>query len=213
MLNQKQKFTEIFEKNLFRVGVPNLSLNGSVSGGGSDLTVTTEVVRKELPVLLKELDIKRMMDAPCGDFNWMKELNLNNIEYIGVDIVEQVIKNNQKKYTKPNIKFMNMNIIEDAVFKVDFILCRDCLVHLTNEDIFKVINNFRKSKSTYLLTTTYPNLEYENKELAGIWRPLNLEKEPFNFSKASQYIIEEINHNTLFHEKMLALWRLDQLNG
>jgi len=210
LIDQKQIFTEIYERNLFRVGVPKISLNGSRSGVGSDL-ITTKVIRKELPKLFEELNIKRILDAPCGDFNWMKELDLSNIEYTGMDIVEQVVKDNQEKYSKPNIKFMNMDIIEDIILTVDIILCRDYLVHLTFEDILKVINNFKKSKSTYLMTTTYPNLGHKNKELTGIWRPLNLERDPFNFPKANKYIIEEINDNTLFHEKTLALWCLDQL--
>lgn len=211
MLDQKQRFTEIFNKNLFRVGVPNLSLDGSVSGEGSDLTIHTEVIRKELPNLFKELNIKTILDAPCGDFNWMKEVDLTNVDYIGMDIVDQIIDDNRSKYIKPNITFTNANIIEDELPTVDIVLCRDCLVHLTYENIFKVVDNFKKSKSTYLLTTTYPNLEYKNNELTGIWRPLNLEKYPFNFSKASKYIIEEVNYNMRFHEKILALWHLDQL--
>ena len=213
MVDQKQRFTEIFNKNLFRVGVPNLPLDGSISGGGSDLTISTEVIRKILPKLLEKLNIKKMLDAPCGDFNWMKEVDLSSIEYVGVDIVEQIIDNNQKKYTKSNIKFMNRNIIEDVLPTVDLIFCRDCLVHLSYSDIFKVLNNFKKSQSTYLLSTTFPYYEYNNKELdyKEIWRALNLEKAPFSFSKASQYIIEEINYNTPFHEKALGLWCLNQL--
>ncbi len=40
----------------------------SRSGGGSDLTQTAEV-RKQLPSLLSEFDVRTMLDIPCGDWH------------------------------------------------------------------------------------------------------------------------------------------------
>jgi len=201
---QKQRFTEIFNKNLF-VG------KSSRSGEGSSLE-QTKILRKELLKLFKELNIKKILDAPCGDWNWMKEMDLAGIEYIGIDIVDQIIEENKKKYSASNIKFLSANIIEDQLPKADLIFCRDCLVHLTYKDIFKTLNNFKKSGSTYLLTTTFPAYGQENRDLitGGIWRALNLENTPFYFTKPIKYIIEQ-NSNTLFHEKTLGLWDLNAL--
>lgn len=204
MLDQKQRFTEIFNKNLF-LG------KSSRSGEGSSLE-QTKVLREELSKLFEELNIKSMLDAPCGDWNWMKAVNLVGIEYIGVDIVEQIIKDNQEKYIKPNIKFINSNIIEDDLPEVDLIFCRDCLVHLTYEDIFKTLDNFKKSKSKYLLTTTFPSHKQKNKELVykEIWRDLNLEEAPFCFPKPIKYIVEH-DFDFPYYEKTSALWYLNDL--
>lgn len=204
MLNQKQYFTKIFNNNLF---------NGkeSISGEGSSLEQTKEI-RKELPKLFKELNIKRLLDAPCGDWNWMKELDLSNIHYIGMDIVDKIINMNIIKYAKSNIKFISCNIIEEQLPKADIIFCRDCLVHLSYDNIFKAINNFKKSESTYLLTTTFPHYEKENVDLfkTDIWRAINLEKYPFNFPAPLLYIID-IKSGSPFNNKTLGLWELTEI--
>jgi hypothetical protein len=35
-----------------------------------------------------------MLDAPCGDFNWMKEVDLSAVHYTGGDIVEPLVNSN-----------------------------------------------------------------------------------------------------------------------
>jgi len=46
----------------------------SVSGNGSSLAATANL-RQELPPLLAGLNVTSLLDAPCGDFNWMKEVS------------------------------------------------------------------------------------------------------------------------------------------
>src|SRR5215217_7560047 len=70
----KEKFSEIYEKKTFGGRL-------SRSGEGSDL-LQTQVVRNDLPKILKRLSIQSLMDAPCGDWYWMKETNLENVQYI-----------------------------------------------------------------------------------------------------------------------------------
>ena len=50
----------------------------SASGDGSDLT-QTKIVRRELSRVLAEFDIGTMLDAPCGDFYWMKEVDRRQV--------------------------------------------------------------------------------------------------------------------------------------
>lgn len=50
----------------------------SVSGDGSELEVTKDL-RIALEDLLNFLDIRTMLDIPCGDFNWMKAVNLKHV--------------------------------------------------------------------------------------------------------------------------------------
>src|SRR4051812_19402296 len=51
----------------------------SVSGRGSTLA-RTEVMRKTLPILLANVRAKSLLDAPCGDFNWMQHVDLGGVE-------------------------------------------------------------------------------------------------------------------------------------
>lgn len=61
----------------------------SVSGTGSYLESTKHLIR-ELPFLFSRYGIRSILDIPCGDFNWMKEVNLSGINYIGDFIVEGI---------------------------------------------------------------------------------------------------------------------------
>lgn len=61
-------FTSIYRNN----GWGSLE---SRSGAGSTLASTANI-RRELPGLVERLNIRTLLDAPCGDFNWMKEVAL-----------------------------------------------------------------------------------------------------------------------------------------
>lgn len=125
-----------FTKNKFNKIHANNSWNSeeSASGLGSELKNTT-VIRSELPKLFKKLKVKIFLDAPCGDFNWMKKVNLSGIKYIGGDIVEALIANNTPKYANKNKQFKLLDITKDNLPKANLMLCRDCLVHLSYKDI------------------------------------------------------------------------------
>jgi hypothetical protein len=83
-----------------------------------------------------------------------------------VDIVDALIEDNSQKYGSDSISFYCKDLAVDRLPEADLILCRDCLVHLTYEDILKVISNFKKSGAKYLLTTTFTYRE-KNSDLVG----------------------------------------------
>lgn len=202
--NLKAKFSNIYSTNAFEGKI-------SRSGGGSDMVQTAEL-RKELPTLIKELNIKTFLDAPCGDWHWMRETNLGVENYIGTDIVQELIEKNQQQFGNNTRSFQCLNLAEDILPQADLIFCRDCLVHLSYSDIQRIILNFKKSNSTYLLTTTFTNRD-RNDDLGNkIWRTLNLQLSPFNFSKPIRLINEKCTEaDNKFTDKCLGLWRLDDL--
>ena len=183
----------------------------SFSGHGSDF-VQTETLRQELPAILRELNINSLLDAPCGDFYWMNLINLDLEKYVGIDIVPDLIWRNQQKYGSEFRKFLDADITQDNLPKSDMVLCRDCLVHLSFRDIKLAIQQFKQSHSSYLLTTTYPSLLSENKNIVtGDWRPIDLEKPPFNFPAPIRIIHEKSAIISDLKEKSLGLWRLEDL--
>ena len=202
----KRKFSEIYDKNIFGGGV-------SRSGAGSDL-VQSEVIRRELPALLKKLHVQSLLDAPCGDWYWMGQVDLDVETYIGVDIVEALILGNQKKFGNASRNFLCLNLTQDDLPKVDLIFSRDCLVHLSLKDALRVIANFKRTGSKYLLTTTFINRD-RNNELAGkdnFWRPLNMQRLPFNFPPPLQLINEGCTEeNGVYTDKCLGLWLLQDI--
>lgn len=196
-------FVEIYQNNGF-LGTE------SRSGGGSTL-FQTRVIREEIPKLLEELEIRHILDVPCGDWNWISHINLSDIYYIGGDIVQDIIDTNNKSYGNEKCKFEYLNIITGTLPKVDLILCRDCLVHLNFADGLAALEQFRKSGAKWLLSTTFTERN-SNIDLyqGNIWRPLNLEKSPYNLPKPERYINEGCTEGeALFGDKCLGLWQLN----
>lgn len=200
----KRKFTSVYRKNLFQG-------KESRSGGGSDLTQTARI-RKELPLLLKEFGIRFLIDAPCGDLYWMREVDLPVKKYIGVDIVKEIVEINKTKFADQQRTFSELNISRDILPTADMILCRDCLVHLSFKQAIQIINNFKESGSKYLLTTTFINRSTNDELGRGFWRTLNMEKEPFNFPKPVRIINEECTEfDGKYTDKCLGLYLLNDI--
>ena len=198
------RFTNIVNKNLW-------GSEESLSGAGSILN-QTETIRKEIPILIKEMGIKSVLDVPCGDFNWLSQTELDVEKYIGCDIVPDLITLNWKKFQDRNITFECMDITQITPSKVDLILCRDCLVHLSYKDIFSALRNFKRSNSKYLLTTTFKSRKINRNIFSGGWRPLNLELPPFNFPKAAKIINENCTEaDGKYSDKSLGLWDLEKI--
>jgi 2-polyprenyl-3-methyl-5-hydroxy-6-metoxy-1,4-benzoquinol methylase len=175
------------------------------SGIGSTIQATS-IIRGELPSLLKRLDVHSMLDAPCGDFNWMKELDLTGIHYTGIDIVKNLIAHNQELFASEAREFRVMDIVKDCLPKVDFIMCRDCLIHLSLRNAMHAIKNFKASGSRYLFSTTYTDVAKNPEILTGQWRPINLQAPPFNFPTPIELIVELPEEG-----RAMGLWELSSL--
>jgi hypothetical protein len=170
-------------------------------------------VHQELSTLLKKYHIQSVLDARCGNFNWMRQVCLDEIKYIGVDMANDLIQMNQNNYSTPNRSFLTLDIISNQLPQCDLIFCRDYLVHLPYESVFKAIQNFKNSGAKYLLTTTFlaPRHNHQNMSLGG-WHPLNLMAPPFNFPSPIQLLNEQcMEESGTFTDKSLALWKLDDL--
>lgn len=195
-------FTTIFHRNLWMDAE-------SASGQGSNLAETA-VLREELPGLIARTGARTMLDAPCGDFNWMKETDLPVEHYLGADIVDELVARNQRLYANERRAFLKLDITRDLPPRVDLILCRDALVHLSFEDGRAALRNFKASGSKYLLTTTF-TARGENQDIrTGDWRPLNLQLPPFSFPEPLEVLNERCTiENGSWRDKSLALWPLD----
>lgn len=199
-------FTTIYQHNGFKG-------TKSRSGQGSTL-FQTRLIRKELPLLLRDKQIQTMLDIPCGDFYWMREMAVPDIYYVGADIVAALIAENQHHYGNPMRQFIVCDLLHDPLPEVDLIFCRDCLVHLPFVDCKKAIRTILASKASWLLTTHFTR-EIENEDLtAQGWRALNLEKAPFYFPPPVQIISEGCTEaGGRASDKTLALWRIADLRA
>jgi Capsular polysaccharide synthesis protein/Methyltransferase domain len=200
----EEVFTKIFQNN-------RRIRDESVSGPGSSLEQTVEI-RQRLPVLFEDLKVRSLLHAGCGDFHWMKHLMLGIEQHIGVDIVQELVEHNQRMLGGSNRTFVKLDITRDSLPQVDLILCRDCLVHFSFQEVFNALRNFKKSQSTYLLTTSFTGARPNTEITTGSWRPLNLQLPPFNLPPPLRVINEKCTEaGGIYADKSLGLWRLQDL--
>jgi hypothetical protein len=203
-LNIQDRFELIYNENYWES-------DESRSGLGSEIKNTKEVL-KALKKIIKEYNIRSIIDIPCGDFNWMSKIDMRNIDYKGFDIVRPVIIDNNKKFKKNNINFYNSDITTSRLAKGDLMFVRDCLVHFSFEDITKSIFRIKQSGSKYLMSTSFVNLEKNIDIYSADWRPINLEKDPFNFPKPIVTINEKCQEmNGIYADKSICLWEINKI--
>ncbi|MBL4821778.1 MAG: class I SAM-dependent methyltransferase [Gammaproteobacteria bacterium] len=198
----EEVFTHIYDSNKW-------GDEDSVSGKGSNLKIT-EGLREALPGILKQLDADSMLDIPCGDFHWMKEIELPLKRYWGADIVKPLIKLNQRKFSSALREFVDLDLMHDPLPSVDVIFCRECLVHLSYADIAKALDNIKRSDASYLITTDFPEVQANSNCVTGNHHSLNFSLKPFNWPEP---IIQYVEYNTGKRRgnKCLSVWKIGDI--
>lgn len=194
-------FTEYYNKNVW--------INEqSVSGDGSTVEYT-EHLRRELPVLFEKFEIRSILDAPCGDYNWFQHVDRGkNVSYIGGDIVSDLIDKNNEQYRDATTSFQKLDITTDPLPKADLLICRDALFHFSDKDIMRVLTNFIDSEIRFILTTSHTECRKNFDILTGQFRLLNLEKPPFNF-RDPLFAIDDWNVG--FPVRKMLLWKREAI--
>ncbi len=177
LADAEQRFSAIYDANLW-------AGDESASGTGSSLEYTANL-RQRLPQVFDQYGIKVLLDAPCGDFHWMRGV-LNEclgIRYIGGDIVESLVERNTRAYANDSIAFQTMDITRDDLPACDLMLVRDCLFHLSYADISRFLDNLSRSDVRYLLTTSHIfDAAHQNRDIVtGDFRPLDIFRPPLYF--------------------------------
>lgn len=160
----QQIFTDIYKTNGWHD--PE-----SVSGCGRTTSWTASLQRL-LPDILNHYEIRTLLDAGCGDWNWMSRINFGNTKVTACDIVPDLVGLNQTKYTSL-AEFFEADITFDPLPDVDLILCRTVLFHLNFDNILLALANIQ-SHCKYMLLTTHPHV-LENTDIQnGDFRRINL---------------------------------------
>lgn len=193
-------FVDIYETNKWKS-------RESASGTGSTLR-STVAVRRELPLLLARYGVASVLDAPCGDFNWLSAVDLGDVQYAGADIVPALVEANERSYGRDGRTFAVLDASADDLPRADLVLCRDMLVHFDGDDIRATVANFKRSGAEWLLTTTFPGRRNRAKTKTGGWRPIDLR----NFVTAPEPVeLVSEEYSGKYADKCLGLWRLDDI--
>jgi hypothetical protein len=153
------------------------NLWGNGSGSGS-LPWNNSKYIMYLQNLLDNKNIQNVVEIACGDYRLWKDIKYNG-KYIGIDIVDSIITNNNLVYGKDNVVFINWDISKAKIniANIDLIVIKDLFIHLSNSVISQIMYNTIDMRPKYMLITEdthYFNLDYNI--LEGMYRPLYIDK-------------------------------------
>ena len=193
--HRQQVFQQIYSRNLW--DDPE-----SVSGRGSGAAATARM-REQLPRLLRELNVRSLLDAPCGDFAWAGEIASGLDRYVGVDIVADLVASNAERHGSETVSFVCGDLSVDPLPPADLILCRDCFIHLPTRMIWAALRNFRATGARFLLLSNSPRARAYDDIPIGSFREIDFRRPPFSFPDPVRVIDEDASG-----ERQLCLWEL-----
>lgn len=183
-------FDEIYRTNAW----------GSGSGTGST-EENTRAYRDFLQAFMKLNRVSSVIDLGCGDWQFSKHIDWSGIRYIGID-VSGVVLANTRRHACEGVEFRQLDACVDPLPSADLLIAKDVLQHWSNSDILGLLAR-RRSFRFALITNGYAanGDRRTNTDIsAGMWRPVDLSKDPFSLSGA--YVFDFIGDEP----KQTFLW-------
>jgi Methyltransferase domain. len=197
----KEIFSEIYNNKLWNSG-PVKFFSGPGSAEESIVQPYIQKISNFLKDYISSISKKpRIVDLGCGNFEVGKHFVDYCCEYIGVDIVPQLIEELNKTKSARSVRFLCLDIIDDELPDGDIAFLRQVLQHLSNEQILKILPKLRKYKIVFI-TEHHPmpnqNIVY-NKDMvtgdairacsnSGVY----LDKMPFNIPEDALQLFLEV---------------------
>jgi Methyltransferase domain len=172
----------------------------SLSGVGSTQGATGEFVVR-LSAFLREVGCRQLVDIGCGDFNWMRNVQ-GDFDYLGVDVVPQVIDANNATYANDTRRFICMDATRTAINPGDVAVCREVLFHLSFRDGLQLLRNIKATGFKYVLLTYDKSVWFNSDIRSGDFRRINLSKSPFRFPAPQR----ELRDDKVSKGRVLAVW-------
>lgn len=201
----KEVFTRVYEEHQWGGAGEEEYCSGS---GSSEFHASryAAVVKK----LIKDKGINTLVDLGCGDFVVGKALQADGVRYIGIDIVDGLIRKNQDVYGDKTTSFVCLDIVKDKLPYGEFCLIRQVLQHLSNSEIATVLQKIRQYR--YVLVTEHfpapfvkcrPNLDKPHGHDTRIYddSAVYLDQPPFNVPSESIQLVSDVDAQTYLVNK------------
>ena len=138
-------FTQVYAENMWGKGT-----DGFYSGPGSN----AEAARPYADFVagfIAENNIRSVVDLGCGDFRVGQLIASGGVRYTGVDVVQPLVEENNRRFGSQSICFQCLDIATDELPDGDLCLIREVFQHLSNTQIKAALANLGKFK--YVLFT------------------------------------------------------------
>lgn len=131
-------FTDIYKKGRWSGG---LDENDFSSGAGSRSDSIVELYIADLKqYIVQNCDSTDVLvDLGCGDFHVGSKIAGIFQNYVGVDVVSEVVKRNQEKYSTDRINFLHRDFLKDPLPNGNICIIRQVFQHLSNRQITRCL--------------------------------------------------------------------------
>ena len=159
------------------------------SGAGSDPRWTL-AYRGLLETFVEMNGVRSIVDVGCGDWQFSRFLNLDGVDYLGLDVVDAVVARNTARFARPGVRFELMPAELSRVPSADLLIVKDVLQHLPNADILRFRDELFPRYASCLVTNSYEKMHAElNTDVApGEFRCLDLRAPPYEVK--GRYVLE-----------------------
>jgi len=199
----KGVFNDFYRLNKWHGGLAD----GTRSGRGSTLDATRDF-RSFLVKIVAEHGIGSIFDAPCGDFHWMKEVELpETVKYLGGDIASDLVAELNSRYGDERRSFRFFDIVTHEFPAADLWICRDCFIHLPLDYCLSALRNACRANIQFAILSSHYDAEPNRPGHVGGARPINLLLEPFNLPHPIAQCDEFVRSDGKAR-KYQGLWRI-----
>ncbi len=163
--------------SIFREG----SWHAEVKSGEGSIPSRNRRYMKILRDFLREKQIKSVVDLGCGDWSFSRQIDWSGIDYLGIDIVPELIDSLNERFGRPGVCFRRDNIVTCSLPQADLAISKDVLQHLPSPLVSQYIERLRSFKYAIL---TNDRLKYDARSWRRLWRLVetpvkpNIEIEP-----------------------------------
>lgn len=144
-------FSKIYREKLWGGSQDEFS-----SGSGSSGKVA-KVYVDYVSRFIRDQGIESVVDLGCGDFRIGRAISRGALQYIGVDVVPELIAHHVANYSTDTVAFQCLDITEDDLPAGDLCLVRQVLQHLSNAEIAMVLRKL-ESYRFVLITEHFPRM-------------------------------------------------------
>jgi SAM-dependent methyltransferase len=217
---RRKVFQDVYERNLWGSDSGSTFFSGVGSRGDalqSYVQRMAELLRRHSAELGRPLTI---VDLGCGDFQVGRALleHLPASDYVGCDIVPELIAHNNAAYATDRIGFRQLDLVSDPLPDGDVCLVRQVLQHLSNADIIAFLN--RADYRWIYLTEGHPAVrtgtvnpdKSAGHDVRFDWRTgrgrgVELDRPPFNLATQELFRVAVPPHEVIVTERVFAARR------
>jgi hypothetical protein len=117
--------------------------NGPRSGPGSSPATARPYVDLVLG-LVATGSIEHVVDIGCGDWAMWPPHAFESVHYTGIDIVESEVAAVRAAFGNGRRRFVSGDALECSLPDGDLALCKDVLIHLSNDDVARLLARLRR---------------------------------------------------------------------